>query len=121
MLEVVFNRGFTKGYLFENNVMQRVHPESRGILLGNASFDGANLTVKDTSLKLGDGITLYKDNDKIGGFEIKSTKQKGKDLVLRPPFRIPIGKYQIYKKKDSKRSKDNYRKRIYIHHPVNNQ
>ncbi len=100
MLEIVFNRGFTRGYLFENNVMQTAYPESRGILLGNASFDGANLIVKDTGLKPGDGITLYRDGEKIGGFEIKSTKQKREHLVLRPPFKIPIDKYQIYKTKD---------------------
>ena len=100
MLEVVFNRGFTKGYLLENSVMQRDYPESRGLSLGKARFDGEEFTLKTESLQLGDGITLYKNNEKIGGFEIASTQREKDCLILKPPFKIPKGEYHIYKTKD---------------------
>jgi putative protease len=101
LLEVVFNRGFTKGYLLEENVMQREYPQSRGLFLGNAHFDGIRLTVKVKSLRIGDGLTLYRNHEKIGGFEIKDFKGKKDCLFLRPPFTIPDGEYQVYKTKDS--------------------
>lgn len=100
MLEVIFNRGFTKGYLTEKNVMQREYPNSRGLLLGNASSDGERVVVKSEILRLGDGVTLYGGNEKVGGFEIKTIKKERGYLILQPPFKIPKGMYQLYKTKD---------------------
>jgi putative protease len=100
MLEIVFNRGFSQGYLLENNVMQREYPESRGLFLNTAYSAGTEITVKTKSLRPGDGITLYRNNEKIGGFEVKSFKRENNCMLLRSPFWIPRGEYNLYKTRD---------------------
>jgi len=100
MLEVVFNRGFTKGYLTHSNVMQREYPQSRGLPIGEARSDGKEIAVKADNLKLGDGVTLYKGKEKIGGFRVGGGKMEKDYLVLRPPFKVSSGQYRLYKTKD---------------------
>ncbi len=101
MLEVVFNRGFNQGYLIENNIIHREYQGSRGLLLGTAFFNGKNISIKTEQLSIGDGITLYRNNEKIGGFSLKHINKTGGVCTLRnPPFRIRKGKYQLYKTKD---------------------
>jgi putative protease len=100
MLEVIFNRGFTKGYLLKDEVMQRVYPGSRGLFLGKADFDGEIMLVKADNLELNDGITLYRDGEKVGGFGIEKVERENGFLILHPPFKIQRGEYQLYKTKD---------------------
>jgi len=100
LLEVVFNRGFTKGYLIEESVMQREYADSRGLLLGEADFDGRRGAVKAEGLKPGDGVTLYDREEKVGGFELKTVEREKDQLILHPPFKVPKGKYLLFKTKD---------------------
>ena len=101
MLQVVFNRGFNKGYLIENNIIHRESQGSRGLLLGTAIYNGKFFLIKTEQLSIGDGITLYRNNEKIGGFSLKHLNIKdGVSTFRNPPFRIPKGKYRLYKTKD---------------------
>ncbi len=100
LLEVVFNRGFTRGYLTEKSIMQREYPNSRGLLLGKAHSDGEKITTRSNLLMPGDGVTLYRGSEKIGGFEVKNIETKNGNLVLQPPFSLPKGEYQLYKTRD---------------------
>ena len=101
LLEVVFNRGFTRSYLSEGRaIMQTIYPGSRGLFLGRTNFAEETFRIKAKGLHMNDGITLYKDNKKIGGFEIRKIEEEEGDLILSPPFEIPKGDYEIYKTKD---------------------
>jgi putative protease len=99
MLSVAFNRGFSPGYLMTDSVMQRSYPESRGLPLGKAVSEGR--TVKVTGeLGEGDGITFYRDGQKIGGFEVRSPRREDGMTVVGSPFRLEMGEYMAYKTKD---------------------
>ncbi len=100
MLEVVFNRGFSRGYLYGDDVMQRAYAGSRGLPIGAAEFDGEKAVVESVPLGVGDGVTLYRGDEKVGGFEVLGDGCEGDKLVLRPPFRVPAGTYRLYKTKD---------------------
>ncbi len=100
LLQVVFNRGFSRGFLYEDNVMQRTYPGSRGLPLGKASSDGEELLVKAGNLRLNDSVTLYRGDVKVGGFTARTVEEKDGFLVLSPPFRVPRGEYQLYKTRD---------------------
>lgn len=101
LLEVVFNRGFGGGYLFGDEVVTHsAYAGSRGLFLGEFGFDGEKIAVKADNLGLGDGVTLYRDDEKVGGFEIREDERKSGLLVLHPPFEIQKGEYQLYKTKD---------------------
>jgi len=100
LLEVVFNRGFTRGYLADDDVMQRAYAGSRGQLLGTAGFDGKTMAIKADSLGSNDGITLYRQEEKVGGFGINKVEREQGFVILRPPFKLPKGEYQVYKTKD---------------------
>jgi putative protease len=100
VLEVIFNRGFSQGYLMENTVIQKAYAGSRGLFLGRGDCDGEKIAVKAGNLKEKDGVTLYQRGQKVGGFEITKV-EKNKDMVLLyPPFKISKGKYLVYKTKD---------------------
>jgi putative protease len=101
MLEVVFNRGFTKGYFIEKSIIHREYPGSRGLLLGTAIATGKHIVIKTEHLNHGDGITLYRGNEKIGGFSLQHiTKKDGICTLRNPPFRLKKGQYRLYKTKD---------------------
>ena len=100
LLEVVFNRGFTRGYLFGDGAVQRAYAGSRGLLIDKVVFDGENMAVKAENLGAGDGVTLYRHDEKVGGFEVKNLEREDGLLILRPPFKLPKGEYQLYKTKD---------------------
>jgi putative protease len=110
LLEVVFNRGFTRGYLADDDVMQRAYAGSRGRLLGTADFDGKTMSIKDDSLGSNDGVTLYRQDEKVGGFGIPKVEREQGFAILHPPFKLPKGEYQVYKTKD--RVFDSIQKRI---------
>lgn len=99
MLSVAFNRGFGPGYLLTDRVMQRSYPESRGLPLGKATSEGRTVRVPG-ELQEGDGITLYRESEKIGGFEVRSPRRENGLTVVGSPFRLELGEYMAYKTKD---------------------
>ncbi|MDD1768067.1 MAG: U32 family peptidase [Methanomassiliicoccales archaeon] len=101
LLEVAFNRGFTGGYLSGDNVMQREYPDSRGLLLGKARFDGSRTRILAGNLKNGDGVSLYRFGKKAGGFEIRDMEKEGAYSAISAPFRIEDGDYLVYKTRDA--------------------
>jgi len=101
LLEVVFNRGTTNGYLSQESVMQRDYPDSRGLLLGVATITQGILRVSAENLKNGDGVSLYRSGKKLGGLEIKDIDRCGRDSAFSVPFEIDDGEYLIYKTKDA--------------------
>ncbi len=100
LLEVVFNRGFSGGYLLCEDVMQKEYPESRGLPLGRALVRGREVEFSTDLLKQGDGVTFYRNGEKKGGFEIKEIKDLGGKAVSTSPFRLEMGEYEAYKTKD---------------------
>jgi putative protease len=100
LLSVAFNRGFTRGYMMTNDVMQRSYAESRGLPLGKAVSRGREVRISTDLLKDGDGVTFYRGEEKVGGFEVRSPVMEGKATVLSPPFRLEMGEYDAYKTKD---------------------
>ncbi|NYT12487.1 MAG: peptidase [Methanomassiliicoccales archaeon] len=100
LLEVAFNRGFTRGYLECDEVMQKRYPNSRGRPLGNAIMAFGRLKIADQGLEVGDGITLYRANQKVGGFDIDEFKSEGQVTSLTPPFTLDDGNYLAFKTKD---------------------
>jgi putative protease len=81
--------------------MHRKYQGSRGLLLGNAIFNRKKMTIKTDKLRLGDGVTLYRNNKKIGGFRVEHISEKDNFCVISNlPFQIQKGKYQLYKTND---------------------
>lgn len=99
MLSVAFNRGFSPGYLLTDKVMQRSYPESRGLPLGTARSEGRTVRVPG-ELGEGDGITFYRGDEKVGGFEVRSPQREDGVTVVSSPFRLEMGEYMAYKTKD---------------------
>lgn len=99
LLSVAFNRGFTPGYLLTDRVMQRTYPESRGLPLGTARVEGRTVKVPG-DLAEGDGLTFYRDDEKVGGFEVRSPQHEGGVTIVSSPFRLEMGEYAAYKTKD---------------------
>lgn len=100
LLEVVFNRGFSAGYLRDKEVMQTVFPESRGRPLGKAVMAHGHLEMPRGMLESGDGISLYQGNEKIGGFDLRPSELSTVMIKATPPFALKEGEYQVYKTKD---------------------
>ena len=100
LLEVVFNRGFSGGYLTEKEVMQTAFPESRGRPLGPASVLNGQLRMVRGALEAGDGISIYQGNEKVGGFDLRPADLNGLDVSAAPPFPLNDGDYTVYKTKD---------------------
>jgi putative protease len=98
MLETSFNRGFSEGYLCGDQVMQRDFPESRGLPLGQGTASGGVLALSSQLLANGDGVTLYKGQEKAGGFEVRDARRGA--MALWIPFTLPDGDYTVYKTKD---------------------
>lgn len=105
LLETVFNRGFTSGYLEKEQIMQREFPESRGLSLGTGIVRGGILRITSESIRNGDGITLYKNGKKIGGFEVDLSGKNDSEHILIPPFDLQDGEYLVYKTKDGEFSR----------------
>ncbi len=98
LLEVAFNRGFTRGYMMEPDVMQRDHPDSRGLLLGPVDSFAGIITPFPSGLSQGDGVTLYRGKEKSGGFEVTAQMMRGRRMKC--PFPLDDGNYSLYKTKD---------------------
>lgn len=101
LLEVVFNRGFTQGYLSEEKVMQSEYADSRGLLLGKAKFQHGRSRILAGNLRKGDGVTLYRLGVKKGGFEVRDIEKEGDFSVISAPFKVDDGQYLVYKTRDA--------------------
>lgn len=99
LLSVAFNRGFSPGYLLTSNVMQRSYPDSRGLPLGRATSQGRMVRVGG-EIEDGDGITFYRGDEKVGGFEVRSSRKEGEMRILTSPYRLELGDYIAYKTRD---------------------
>ncbi len=100
LLEVVFNRGFSGGYLIDREVMQTRFPESRGRPQGPARISDGRLRMARGSLEAGDGISLYRSDEKVGGFDLRASDICGENVIAVPPFPLDDGEYSVYKTKD---------------------
>jgi len=100
LLEVVFNRGFSGGYLADKEVMQTAFPESRGKPLGPALMRNGTLSMVRGLLAAGDGISLYIGDEKVGGFDLRSEDMEADSIKAAPPFALKEGQYFVYKTKD---------------------
>jgi putative protease len=98
LLAVAFNRGFSRGYMMEPEVMQREYPDSRGLPLGLVDAAAGIIVPFPQGLSQGDGLTLYLGAEKAGGFEVTARMVTARDL--RCPFPLKDGRYTIYKTKD---------------------
>jgi U32 family peptidase len=110
LLETVFNRGFSRGYLKDSMVVQTEYADSRGLPLGKAVSEGHIVKLASEHVAAGDGITFYNSKEKVGGFLIREMTKSSKGTVLRCPFLLPEGEYQAYKTKD--KEFDEIQKRI---------
>lgn len=99
LLEVAFNRGFSPGYLGGDQVMQRRYAESRGLPLGTARSQGREVWLSG-GVEEGDGLTFYRGEDKVGGFEVRAPRRRDGGTVVASPFRLELGEYEAYKTKD---------------------
>jgi len=98
LLSVAFNRGFTRGFMMETEVMQRDHPDSRGHFLGDVESSTNIISSLPSGLSPGDGLTLYRGREKVGGFEVTAKMMAAREL--RCPFPLEDGRYGLYKTKD---------------------
>jgi len=98
LLAVAFSRGFTGGHLLGEPIGHSEYADSRGLFVECAVAVNNHLLIRDGAIEVGDGLTLYRNGQKIGGFEIK---QPMGPLGHRVPFTIESGEYQVYKTKDS--------------------
>ena len=97
LLRTVFNRGYCQGYL--GGVVSPVqvsYADNRGFYLGKARFRGRKFDTRDLdeAVNVRDGITLYKDGLKVGGFKLAVV---GKAAC---PFDVPDGTYEVYRTYD---------------------
>ena len=95
LMWVAYNRGYSGGYLLCADPVGRANPESRGFFLGEVLVREGQLTGVDERLKIGDGLTLYRGDEKVGGFGVQTDGSE-----MRIPFRLLDGKYRAYKTKD---------------------
>lgn len=112
-LKLAFNRGFTRGYLLENNsesVMGREAPGNRGLYLGKVGKrTGGQLLIKldpdlpDFALEKGDGIVFVdpESNLKKYGMAIENQPEyiNPHKLVLKLNKNLPLGS-KVYLTRD---------------------
>lgn len=107
-LKVAFNRGFTKGYMFnEANhlVINTDNVNHQGLLIGkikNISSSGCLLAV-DKPLYVGDAIRI-KGKEEIG-FYINNLEKRGNDLYIPGRFKGKVGD-AVYKTIDGVKTKE---------------
>ncbi|MBO5599947.1 MAG: U32 family peptidase, partial [Candidatus Methanomethylophilus sp.] len=97
LLKTVFNRGYGDGYLGGVvTPVQKKYADNRGQYLGKATFTKRKFDTGQLDEKVGirDGLTLYKGDEKIGGFKLTSV---GKTAS---PFSLPDGTYEVYRTYD---------------------
>ncbi len=96
LLRTVFNRGTCPGYLGGvTSPVQSLYPDNRGFYIADVKIrDKTIVTDFDEPVGLKDGISIYKGDEKIGGFKIMDLDP------IHVPFKIPDGEYQIYRTYD---------------------
>jgi len=72
-LKLVFNREFTTGFSFSDNIVDPRKPMNRGIFLG--TFRGGELKLR-AELKLGDGVGIW-IGDEVVGHKVKKIVKDG--------------------------------------------
>jgi collagenase-like PrtC family protease len=75
-LMVVFNRGFTTGFAFGDNVVDPKKPMNRGLFLGE--LRGGKLKLR-SGLKVGDGVALWVGDD-IKGYTVRKILKDGVEV-----------------------------------------
>ena len=95
LLKTVFNRGFCHGYLDGvKGLVQSTYPDNRGQFLGKVTVSGKRFSTAGLDVGMKDGLSLFRDSEKIGGFTITT---EGTAVV---PFAIPNGEYDLYRTYD---------------------
>ena len=96
LLRTVFNRGTCEGYLGGVvSPVQSLYPDNRGFYIADVRIqDKTIVTEFDEPVGLKDGLSIFKGDEKIGGFKVMDLDP------IHIPFRIPDGKYQIYRTYD---------------------
>ncbi len=96
LLKTVFNRGFCHGYMDGvSYLVQATYPDNRGMFIRKVKVKNRRFSIEDTDLHVGDGISIFDGDAKIGGFKILN---EGTEVTS--PFKIPDGRYDIYRTYD---------------------
>ena len=96
LLRTVFNRGTCPGYLGGVvSPVQSLYPDNRGFYIADVAIRDRTI-VSEIGEPVGpkDGLSIYRGDDKIGGFKVTDLDP------IRIPFRIPDGRYEIYRTYD---------------------
>lgn len=97
LLLTVFNRGFCEGYLGGiKTLVQNKYADNRGFHLGRVKIMDRKFNTDDLNetVNVKDGISIFRDDDKIGGFKLPNTG------IVVAPFKINDGTYDIYRTYD---------------------
>ena len=101
LLKTVFNRGFCHGYLDGvKSLVQSTYPDNRGMFLGNVEIKNQKFKTENLDIGLKDGISLFRDDEKIGGFKILNEGN-----TITAPFKISDGTYGLYRTYDPRLDK----------------
>lgn len=96
LLRTVFNRGTCEGYLDGVvSPVQSLYPDNRGFHLGDITIrDRAFEWDGEEPIGMKDGLSIFDGDVKVGGFKVTEMDP------IRIPFKIPDGKYQLYRTYD---------------------
>ena len=75
-LKLVFNREFTTGFGFNDNIVDSKKPMNRGLFLGN--FKDGKVKLR-ADLKLGDGVGIW-IGDEVKGYIVNKISKEGKNV-----------------------------------------
>jgi len=94
LLMTIFNRGYSTGYMDGmKKIVQSAYPDNRGFFIANVNIKNKKFDATDLDINIRDGLSIFKREDKIGGFKVSSRK-------VAVPFDIPDGHYEIYRTYD---------------------
>ncbi len=95
LLKTVFNRGIGDGYLKGViSPVQATYPDNRGYYIGKVTIKDKKFKTAGLGLSLRDGISIFRGDDKIGGFKLTDAN------IAVSPFKIQDGVYDIYRTYD---------------------
>lgn len=96
LLRTVFNRGTCSGYLGGVvSPVQSLYPDNRGFYIADVRIEDKTIATEiQEPVGLKDGLSIFKGDEKIGGFKVMDLDP------IHVPFKIPDGKYQIYRTYD---------------------
>lgn len=100
LLKTVFNRGTCSGYFdgLSKSPVQSLYPDNHGLYISNAEIKNriVKLMSGTESVRIGDGISIFNNDEKMGGFIVNNLDP------IYLPFSIRDGIYQIYRTYDPK-------------------